>query len=549
MIENSAVQCEDLHFAYDTGLPEVLRGLSISVPRQSYVVIAGPSGAGKSTFVRTLNNIIPRFYKGPFSGKRWIAGEVLEKQSIASMAPQIGMVFQDFEHQLFSTDSRHELSFGLENFGVSPEEMRQRMTELAEKFGISHLLNREPLSLSGGEKQKLAIASVMAYRPKVLVLDEPTTDLDPESKDFVLQAVPRLRDWIETVIVIDHESDQFQKTDHVFLLRDGVIQASGTPQEVLTNKILLEENSLAPIETVRVQEALNQPASLLTVPELTKLFAHYKLEPMAIPKRNSNPPVIEVTGVSFRYKDQQNLALENINLEIRQGEFAGIIGRNGSGKSTLLRHLNGLQMPQQGTIRILGKDVPVWNRQELSRRVGLVFQNPDHQIFESTVRREIEFGPRQFRFSEQEIAQSTDRAIETMDLSKRVEDDPFQLSKGERQRVAVASVLSIQPDILILDEPTTGLDYRQQKHLMNLLRELNQSGTTILIVTHAIQLVSDYCNHAILLAGGKVVSEGHPRELFFGNHNFRLPPLVELSRSLNGNALSAEEFLQQLRKS
>jgi energy-coupling factor transport system ATP-binding protein len=549
MIQDSAVHCEDLHFAYDSGLPEVLRGLSISVPNHSYVVIAGPSGAGKSTFARTLNNIIPLFYKGPFSGKRWIAGQSLEKQNIASMAPHIGMVFQDFEHQLFSTDSRHELSFGLENFAIAPEEMRQRMIELSEKFGIGHLLNREPLSLSGGEKQKLAIASVMAYRPKVLVLDEPTTDLDPESREFVLQAVPRLREWVETVIVIDHESDQFQQTDGIFLLRDGAIQASGKPQDLLTNAALMEENSLAAIETIQIQKALKQPAALLTVPELAKLFAQHKLEPIAVPKRTTADPVIEVTGVSFKYKEQQAEALQNINLEIRQGEFAGIIGRNGSGKSTLLRHLNGLQMPQSGTVRILGKDVRVWNRQELSRRVGLVFQNPDHQIFESTVRREIEFGPRQFGFSEQEVAQATDRALETMDLVKRVEDDPFQLSKGERQRVAVASVLSIRPDILILDEPTTGLDYRQQKYLMNLLRELNQSGTTILIVTHALKLVSDYCNHAILLSSGKVVAEGHPRELFFGNHNFRLPPLVELSRALNGNALSAEEFLKQLRPS
>jgi energy-coupling factor transport system ATP-binding protein len=548
MMEGSAIQCENLHFAYDEGLPEVLRGLSISIPNGSYVVVAGPSGAGKSTFARTLNNIIPLFYRGPFSGKRWIAGKELDRQSIASMAPLIGMVFQDFEHQLFSTDSMLELSFGLENFGIPPDEMKKRMGELANKFGISHLLNREPLSLSGGEKQKLAIASVMAYRPKVLVLDEPTTDLDPESREFVLQAVPRLRDWVETVIVIDHESDQFQTTDHVYLLRDGVIQASGAPKEVLTNADLLEENSLAPIETVKVQSALKQPAALLTVSDLTKLFSDYILEPIPIPGRSANPTVIEITGVTFKYKEQEKEALQNINVEIRQGEFAGIIGRNGSGKSTLLRHLNGLQMPQQGTVRILGRDVRDWNRQELSRKVGLVFQNPDHQIFEATVRSEIEFGPKQFGFSEQEVAVASDRAIETMDLTKRVEDDPFQLSKGERQRVAVASILSIHPDILILDEPTTGLDYRQQKHLMNLLHELNQSGTTILIVTHAIQLVSDYCNYAVLLSGGKIVSQGHPRELFFGNHGFKLPPLVELSHALNGNALSADEFLKQLRK-
>jgi energy-coupling factor transporter ATP-binding protein EcfA2 len=548
MTEGAAVRCEDLRFAYDQGAPEILRGCSINIPRNSYTIIAGPSGAGKSTFARTLNNIVPLFYRGPFSGKRWIAGEPLEKQSIASMALRIGMVFQDFEHQLFSTDSRHELAFGLENFGIPHDEMKQRMDELSEKFGIRHLLNREPLSLSGGEKQKLAIASVMAYRPQILLLDEPTTDLDPESREFVLQAVPKLRDWVETIIVIDHESDQFAGTDRIFLLRDGIIQAEGKPDEILTNSSLLEENSIAPIETIKVQESLHQQTALLNNSQLAELFKGYKLEPIPVSERMKSPSVLEVSGVTFHYKDQDTPALQGVSLEIRQGEFAGIIGRNGSGKSTLLRHLNGLQLPQQGTITILGKDVREWKHQELARKVGLVFQNPDHQIFESTVRREIEFGPRQFGFNEQEIKEATDRAIEIMDLSGRVDHDPFQLSKGERQRVAVASILSVRPEILILDEPTTGLDYRQQKYLMDLLRELNQAGTTIVIVTHALKLVADYCNYAVLLSQGKIISEGHPRELFFSDHPIRLPNLLDLSRALNGNALNAEEFKQQLRK-
>jgi energy-coupling factor transport system ATP-binding protein len=357
-----------------------------------------------------------------------------------------------------------------------------------------------------------------------------------------------LRDWVETIIVIDHESDQFAGTDRIFLLRDGIIQAEGTPAEVLTNTVLLEENSIAPIETIKVQEVLQKKPALLSNSQLAELFKDYKLEPILIPERTKTSPVLELSKVTFRYKDQEKTALEDVNLEIRQGEFAGIIGRNGSGKSTLLRHLNGLQLPQQGTIRILGKDVREWKHQELARKVGLVFQNPDHQIFESTVRREIEFGPQQFGFNVQEIKEATDRAIEIMDLAARVEHDPFQLSKGERQRVAVASILSIRPEILILDEPTTGLDYRQQKYLMDLLRELNQAGTTIVIVTHALKLVADYCSYAVLLSQGKIISEGHPRELFFSNHPIRLPNLLDLSRMMRGNALNAEEFKQQLRK-
>src|SRR3990172_12800729 len=209
MKERSAIYCEGLQFSYMDG-PPVLRGINLEVEKGQYVVLAGPSGEGKSTFCRTLNNIIPLFYKGSLSGKRWVAGEWLEKQSIASMAKKVGMVFQDFEQQLFSTSALLELCFALENFGVPTEVMRERLDELLQKFHLGPLSGREPASLSGGEKQKLAIASVLAYRPEILVLDEPTTDLDPESREFVLQVLPKLKDWVETIVVVDHETEYFK---------------------------------------------------------------------------------------------------------------------------------------------------------------------------------------------------------------------------------------------------------------------------------------------------------------------------------------------------
>jgi energy-coupling factor transport system ATP-binding protein len=547
MKENAAIRCEDVRFSYEEGMPEVLRNLSIEIPAGSYAVIAGPSGAGKSTFARILNNIIPLFYRGPFSGTRWIAGEYLENQSIASVAARVGMVFQDFEQQLFSTSSRLELAFAMENFNISIAEMQQRMDVLTSRFGIAHLLDREPLSLSGGEKQKLAIATVMAYRPQILVLDEPTTDLDPQSREFVLQVIPQLKDWVETVIVIDHESDQFQEADFIYLLRDGLIQISGPPADLLTRSQVLIENSLAPLDLVLLQERLGYIPKLMTAGQLQQTLADRSLAPVAPVPRPAAPPVVEMAQLNFQYKDQTQPALEQIELEIRQGEFIGIIGNNGSGKSTLIRHLNGLQFPQSGRVRVLGKEVREWNRKELSRKVGLVFQNPDHQIFESTVQAEIEFGPRQFGFTEAEIRKNAERAIEVMDLSQLVERDPFQLSKGERQRVAVASVLSVNPDILILDEPTTGLDHRQQRYLMNLLHEFNQTGTTVIIVTHALKLVGDYCSYAVVLSQGKKIAEGHPGELFFSDVPFKLPPLYELSKRKGGNALSVDNFIKNLK--
>ncbi len=543
MNETAAVFCEDLRYSYEENLPPVLQGLNIEIAKGEFAVIAGPSGEGKSTFCRTLNNIIPRFYKGPFSGKRWVAGEWLEKQSITAISKKVGMVFQDFEQQLFSTNVLLDLAFGLENFGVPHAEMQERISELLEKFHLSHLKDREPYSLSGGEKQKVAIASVMAYRPQVLVLDEPTTDLDADSREFVLQTLPQLKDWVETVLVIDQETEQFETADRIFLFREGLIQAQGSAKEMLIQSDLLERNALRPLDLVRLQKEMERTPVLTSPSRLAEMLQDRTLEKIPTEARTQSSPVVEVLNLSFTYPGSSQPALRNLSFEIRQGEFAGIIGHNGSGKSTLLRHLNGLQHPQQGSVRILGKDVREWNPKELSRAAGLVFQNPDHQIFNATVREEIEFGPKQFGLPEDRRKKDVERAIATMDLLQQLERDPFQLSKGERQRVAVASVLSVSPDILILDEPTTGLDYRQQKYLMELLQNFHREGTTIVIVTHALKLVAEYCTHAVVLHQGEKKAEGHPREVFFSDQfPLKLPPLLELSKQMNGNALSVDEF-------
>lgn len=545
MKENSAVFCEGIEFSYDKESPPVLRGVDLDIAKGSFGVIAGPSGAGKSTLIRTFNNVIPQFFRGPFSGTRRVAGEQVEKQPIAVLARKVGMVFQDFEQQLFSTSVILDLSFGPENFCIPPDEMKRRIDELLDVFQLAHLKDREPSSLSGGEKQKLAIASVLAYRPEILVLDEPTTDLDPDSRDLVLQVIPKLKEWVDTLIVVEHEIEHIQAADRMFLLSAGKIFHSGSPSEILTRSSMLREHSLAPLDLVRVQEALGMTPRLFAVDEFARLLAPRRLRKVDTVPRTRSKPVVEIADLSFRYPGRENPALEEVSLEIREGEFAAIIGHNGSGKSTLLKHLNGLQTPQKGNVRILGKEVRGWGRKELSRSVGLVFQNPDHQIFEATVRQEVEFGPRRFGYAEDVMNRNVTEAIETMALSAQAGRDPFQLSKGERQRVAVASILSVQPDILVLDEPTTGLDDQQQRYMLDLLRTLNSGGKTVIIVTHALRLVAEYCNYVVLLDKGRVAAEGHPRDVLF-SRNMKLPPLLELSRSLEGNALTVDEFVNSL---
>ena len=382
----SAIRCEELRFTYENGTEPVLNGVDLELPSEQFAVIAGPSGAGKSTFCRTLNNVIPLFYRGNISGKRFISGELLQTQPIAVMARKVGMVFQDFEQQLFSTNAMLELVFSMENFATPLNEMRERLEPLMNAFGLQQLSGREPASLSGGEKQKLAIASVIAYRPPILVLDEPTTDLDPESKEFVLRFLPKLKDWVETPLVVDIETENFRHVDRMFLFNRGKIQGAGTGSEILTNSSLLEKNALRPLEIVQLQEALGMKPAIVNPDIFAEQLNQYELKSIQIDSRSAAQPVFEVSNLSHRYPGQEMKALDGINFEIRQGEFVGIIGSNGSGKSTLLRHLNGLQLPQDGSVRILGKEASQWDRKLLARRVGLVFQNPDHQIFNTTVR-------------------------------------------------------------------------------------------------------------------------------------------------------------------
>src|SRR5262249_21787853 len=274
------------------------------------------------------------------NGIRRVAGISLDKQSVASLSRHVGIVFQDFEQQLFSTSSLLDLTFGMEKFWISREEMQRRVDQLMAQFNVERLSRREPFTLSGGEKQKLAIASVLACRPEILVLDEPTTDLDPESREFVLQVLPGLKDWVETLIVVDHETEYFQSAQKLFLLNQGKISAAGSAIDILTNRTLLESNSLAPLDGVQIRESLGLPLALSSPAELAHQLNGYQLKLIVPESRTSSPPVIELMDLTFRYPEQSSDALHDLSFEIREGEFAAVIGHNGSGKSTLLRHLN-----------------------------------------------------------------------------------------------------------------------------------------------------------------------------------------------------------------
>ncbi len=468
------------------------------------------------------------------------------------------MVFQDFESQLFSTNVAHEVAFAMEQVGMERADMNRRIAPALEAVGLRGFEHRDPTSLSGGEKQRLAIASVLALRPGLIVLDEPTTDLDPEGRAEVFALIRKLRGQGLSLIVIEHESEELRGADRIIVLREGEIVADDSPRAVFARSELLEECGVRPPGLGRALKLLGIEAQAESVEQAhSAIVAAYPGLANAggvsddsaqstpqIPQ--SSKPLVEVENVSFSYSGPR--VLDSIDLRVEAGDFLAIVGQNGSGKTTLAKQIVGLLHPAAGRMMLSGKDRAQMRPAETAREVAYVFQNPDHQIFAATVEEEVAFGPRNFGLGDEEIKRRCEEVLLAVGLQDERQSDPFLLSKGERQRLAVASVLVLKPRMLILDEPTTGLDHREQLRMMALVHDLNRSGIAIVIITHTPWLVAEYARRVVLMRKGAKIFDGSVREFFMHDEllrssSFRPPEITELSRRFGTLALSVDEFV------
>jgi energy-coupling factor transport system ATP-binding protein len=574
---------EDVTFTYHGGDRPALRGVNLRLDAGEMIGIMGASGAGKSTIAKCLNRIVPAFEDGDFRGVVRISGRTLDGARVCDVASTVGMVFQDFESQLFSTNVAHEVAFAMEQIAMPHEDIAARITPALEAVGLAGFEDRDPTSLSGGEKQRLAIAAVLALRPRVIVLDEPTTDLDPEGKAEVFALIRQLREQGLSLIVIEHEAEELRDCDRIMLARDGAIIGEGPPAQVMTRLELLEECGVHPPDLNRVLGMLGIRVHAASIAEaeamIRKAFPRIDRSREIPPRESpagelaatstaitldgvasrgpihaSNPaqPLVEVQNLSFAYPFGPRV-LNSVNLRIEAGEFFAIIGQNGSGKTTLAKHLVGLLRSTEGQILLSGRDRATLRPAETAQEVGYVFQNPDHQIFAATVEDEVAFGPRNFGLDHAEVERRCAEVLEAVNLADARDRDPFLLSKGERQRLAVASVLALRPRLLILDEPTTGLDYREQRRMMALVSELNRSGIAIVIITHTPWLVAEYARRVVLMRKGTILFDGGVREFFAQDEllrasSFRPPEVTALARRFGTVALRPEEFVEWVAK-
>ena len=556
------ISIKDLIFRYRGQKTRALDDINLELNQGEFLMVMGPSEAGKSTLAATINGLIPHFHLGGMRGEVTVMGRNTKDFTVAKMAEIVGMVFQDFEAQLFSTNVELEVAFGPENFAVDREEIKARIDENLSYVGLEAARNRPPSTLSGGQKQKLAIASVLALKPRVLVMDEPTTDLDPISKMGVFEITHRLckRDDL-TLLVVEHETEEALFADRIALIKEGELIKVGPTREILSDVELLESLGIMPLGIPKFFKAVGVDDLPLTPDEGIQKFKDINLsisnesyDEIIKAEQNdltrSSEPLIQCRDLSHTYPGGVN-ALHGVNLEIFKGEMVAIIGQNGSGKTTLAKHFNGLLEPTKGEVNVNGKPTKEQGIFKLGQSVGYVFQNPDHQIFSEKVYDEVAFSPKLRKFSEKEIKERVSEALEAVGLAGQEEEDPFTLTKSGRQRVAVASVLASNPDVLILDEPTTGLDYSEQRSMMDMVRRLNEAGSTIIFITHHMWVVAEYAKRGFVMKDGDIILKGTTRDIFsqgdiLREAFLRPPHFVEFSHRLGYTFLSPDEMLSCL---
>lgn len=534
---SAIIEMECVSFSYGTAADGAyaLKDIDLSVEEGTFVGLIGPSGAGKSTLASAITGAIPHHYRGRLFGSTLVAGLDTCEASLTDIAKVAGSVLQDIDAQMVASVVEDELLFGLENFGIDHREIEGRIASALDAVGIADLRHREIATLSGGQKQKVAIAAILAMAPRVIVMDEPTSALDPASARDVFEVLRRAKELTGMTVILIEQTVALlaEYCDRVVVIDQGRIALDGTPTDVFSHGENLRAIGVDTPRTVRISNSLAEAglapndSPALTLDGAESLVAGIlapglsessPIVPCALGDRpdarntvDERPIIVDVAGAAYSYGTGQ-AGIEGINLTVRAGEILAVVGQNGAGKTTFTKLLNGLIKPSAGVVRIAGLDTRATPVSVLASHAATLFQNPDRQLCRNTVVEEISFGLELQGAPADAARERARRVAATFGLPENA--SPFNLSRGQRQMVALASVVALEPELIILDEPTSGLDYRECMTVMETVRQRALDGAAVVMVCHDMEVASDFADTLAVMTEGRLIEVGPSREVF-----------------------------------
>ena len=538
-------------FQYDAQAEATLKDISFDIAKGEKVLILGPSGSGKSTLAQCLNGIIPNIHKGQAQGQVRIDGQDIFKQSIYDKSQLVSTVLQDPDGQFIGLTVAEDLAFALENDCADQSEMKDKVALWAERLDLTSLLNHRPQDLSGGQKQRVSLAGVLIDESPILLFDEPLANLDPKSGQETINLIDKIHKEVgATTIIIEHRLEDvlYRPVDRILLVNEGELLFNGSPDELLSSTLLLENGIREPLYVTVLRQLGFDTRSAQNLSQLDAL----DLSDLALPDRvlkdkkdSSSDSILKVEGLSVSYGDNPAI-IEDMSFSLKKGERLAIVGKNGAGKSTLAKALCGF-VPSQGKLTYKGQDISQDSIAERSERIGFVLQNPNQMISQTMIFDEVALGLRLRGIEEAEVEERVHEVLKTCGLYSFRKWPISALSFGQKKRVTIASILVLKPEIIILDEPTAGQDYKTYTDIMNFLDSLQKQGHTIVMITHDMQLMLEYSDRCLVVVEGEIIADDNPVTILnqkdlLESANLKQTSLYTLGQKLSSDPVEVTQY-------
>jgi energy-coupling factor transporter ATP-binding protein EcfA2 len=538
-------------FQYDAQAEATLKDISFDIVKGEKVLILGPSGSGKSTLAQCLNGIIPNIHKGQAKGQVRIDGQDIFKQSIYDKSQLVSTVLQDPDGQFIGLTVAEDLAFALENDCADQSEMKDKVALWAERLDLTSLLNYRPQDLSGGQKQRVSLAGVLIDESPILLFDEPLANLDPKSGQETIDLIDKIHKEVgATTIIIEHRLEDvlYRPVDRILLVNDGTLLFNGSPDELLSSTLLLENGIREPLYVTVLRQLGFDTRDAQNLSQLDAL----DLSGLVLPDRvlkdkrdSSSDSILKVEGLSVAYGDNPAI-IEDMSFSLKKGERLAIVGKNGAGKSTLAKALCGF-VPSQGKLTYKGQDISQDSISERSERIGFVLQNPNQMISQTMIFDEVALGLRLRGIEETEVEERVHEVLKTCGLYSFRKWPISALSFGQKKRVTIASILVLKPEIIILDEPTAGQDYKTYTDIMNFLDSLQKQGHTIVMITHDMQLMLEYSDRCLVVVEGKIIADDNPVTILnqkdlLESANLKQTSLYTLGQKLSSDPVEVTQY-------